>query len=136
MTAQTEMLAKVRDGQVIYTKTPDGAWLVLGREDILIPTTIVTATRQDGTEQQVYILDRGPVREAQGVRYVTATFRASVASVATQPTTTSVAPAVTVVDRQAVTVADYLGVTPAKATGECHYCGQQLNARGRCAECV
>jgi hypothetical protein len=39
-------------------------------------------------------------------------------------------------DRQASNVARLLGVPTPTATGHCHYCGQPLNRRGECEECV
>ncbi|RBO87047.1 hypothetical protein [Nocardia puris] len=39
-------------------------------------------------------------------------------------------------DRQAMRVADLMGLPAPAATGRCHYCGQPLDRRGRCTECV
>lgn len=39
-------------------------------------------------------------------------------------------------DRQADRVAHLAGLPAPKATGRCHYCGQPLNRRGQCEECV
>lgn len=39
-------------------------------------------------------------------------------------------------DRTANHVADAIGLPAPKATGRCHYCGQPLNRRGHCEECV
>lgn len=39
-------------------------------------------------------------------------------------------------DRQADRVANLTGLPTPKATGRCHYCGQPLNRRGQCEECI
>jgi hypothetical protein len=39
-------------------------------------------------------------------------------------------------DRQADCVASLAGLAGPTATGRCHYCGQPLNRRGYCEECV
>jgi hypothetical protein len=40
-----------------------------------------------------------------------------------------------VADRQATRVANLLGLPEPRATGNCHYCGLPLDARGECEEC-
>lgn len=74
--AAREITGKIAAGAVLYTRTQDGSWLVWGRAEILVVGATVTATRRDGSETQVSITAAGPVRERDGLRYRTASFRA------------------------------------------------------------
>lgn len=60
---------------------------------------------------------------------------------AAEKTTPATAPKATatgrvMVDQQALAVGQITGLGAPKADGRCHYCGQRLNRRGYCEECV
>lgn len=73
--AAGEIVTKISEGKVLYTRTAEGGWLVWGREDIVTPGAVVEAERRDGSTQCIVITSVGPTRERDGFRYRTAEFR-------------------------------------------------------------
>jgi hypothetical protein len=73
--AAKEIVAKISEGKVLYTRTAEGRWLVWGREDVIVSGAVVEAERRNGSTQRIVITSTGPTRERDGLRYRTAEFR-------------------------------------------------------------
>lgn len=69
-----DMLAKIRSGQILYTKDATGQWLIWGREDLIVSGATVTTTRANGTTSQATITTVGPAHDRDGLRYCVAEF--------------------------------------------------------------
>lgn len=68
------MLEQVRAGRTVFTKAPDGTWMIVGPVADIQPGLYVTVTKADGTETRVQVQYLGVRDEKQGVAYQVATF--------------------------------------------------------------
>ncbi|WP_367139437.1 hypothetical protein [Saccharothrix sp. HUAS TT1] len=72
--AATEMLAKVRAGLTLFTKTPGHGWTIVGPTSSLTSGAQLDVTKTDGTTKPVFVRSVIASFSRDGVDYSTATF--------------------------------------------------------------